>query len=164
MAKNENFGPILWADGSSDVEPEGGGVIVIGQHDDYNLAMDRNEIAARMNGNVSQLLLNFDGGDTIVGGRLAIGAEPQFAQLSVIDSDPGAAFGIFAQTSQSLFPAIFAENTNPLGAALWADSPSDLSLSGGGIAVFGQITERNVSIDRNEIMARDDGPSCSVVH
>lgn len=151
------LGEVIRADGIADVTSTGGGVIVVGQDNDYNLGIDRNEIMARFNGAPSDLFLNLEGGNTEVGGRLGVGVNPGFAQLRVHDTDPGAAFGLEVETTQQTgFPSILATNVAG-GPALWAHSDSDVALSGGGAIVVGQENSLNLAIDRNEIMARNNG-------
>jgi hypothetical protein len=74
-AKTTGTGYALHADSTDDVEPEGGGVVLIGQEDGNNVAIDGNEIMARSNGETSTLYLNVDGGDVVFGGAIDIGFE-----------------------------------------------------------------------------------------
>lgn len=57
---------MLHVNGTSDAEPTGGGVIVVGLTTSGNIAIDGNEIMARNNGATSTLYLNNDGGDVSV--------------------------------------------------------------------------------------------------
>jgi len=75
FASNAGSGSVLYAQGSSDAEPEGGGLIVAGDEGGLNLAMDANEIMARDGTSTSALYLNNAGGDVVVGGTLHIGWE-----------------------------------------------------------------------------------------
>lgn len=152
------LGEVFRADGIADVTASSGGVIVVGQDNDYNLGIDRNEIMARFNGAPSDLFLNLEGGNTEVGGRLGVGVNTGFGQLRIKDTDPGAAFGLEIETSQqSTLPSIFAENLAS-GPVLWAKSDgNDVSLSGGGIIMTGVENGQNIAIDTNEIMARNNG-------
>jgi hypothetical protein len=63
----------LHVTGGTDAEPGSGGVLVLGDVDAGNLALDGNELMARNNGAVSTLFLNNDGGDVRVGGTLDVG-------------------------------------------------------------------------------------------
>lgn len=62
----------LHVTGGTDTEPGSGGFIVAGAPGGLNISIDNNEIMARNNGAVSNLSLNFDGGDTVVGGDLQV--------------------------------------------------------------------------------------------
>lgn len=73
FASNSGSGGVLYANGSSDAEPDGGGLIVAGDEAGFNVAIDANEIMARDGGNTSPLYLNNNGGDVVVGGTLDIG-------------------------------------------------------------------------------------------
>ena len=75
LAKTDGTGYALHADSTDDVEPEGGGVVLIGQENGNNVAIDGNEIMARSNGEASTLYLNIDGGDVVFGGAIDIGYE-----------------------------------------------------------------------------------------
>ncbi len=73
FASNAGSGGVLYAQGSSDASPAGGGIIVAGDEAGSNVAIDANEIMARDGGNTAPLYLNNEGGDVIVGGTLDIG-------------------------------------------------------------------------------------------
>jgi hypothetical protein len=76
-------------EGGSDVEPPGGGYVVIGETSATNVAFDNNEIMARNNGAPSTLYLNADGGEILCGGPLDIGYE-------IIVENGGSAAGVEA--------------------------------------------------------------------
>ena len=57
---------LLHVNGTSDSEPTGGGVLVIGPTTGGNISIDQNEIMARSNGGPSTLFLNNDGGDVTI--------------------------------------------------------------------------------------------------
>lgn len=77
-----------------------------------------------------------------------------FAQLTI--PNLGSAFAIDAASSNSVLPTILASNTGS-GPVLWATGTSDVSLSGGGIVLIGSEAGANLTMDRNEIMARNNG-------
>lgn len=77
-----------------------------------------------------------------------------FAQLTIPNS--GSAFAIDAASSNSVLPTIFASNTGS-GPVLWASGANDVSLSGGGMIMVGSEAGANLTMDRNEIMARNNG-------
>jgi hypothetical protein len=74
-AKTTGTGYALHADSTDDVEPEGGGVVLIGRENGNNVAIDGNEIMARSDGETSPLYVNIDGGDVVFGGAIDIGYE-----------------------------------------------------------------------------------------
>lgn len=151
------LGHVLHADGIADAKLTQGGVVIVGQVDGENLAIDGNEIMARDNGGESTLHLNLEGGPIVTGGRLGVGTNPGFGQLSVRDSDPTAAFGLAVETSnQGELPSIYAENQAG-GPVIWALGSSDVGLGGGGLIVAGDEQSQNIAIDSNEIMARNNG-------
>ena len=61
--------------GGTHASPAGGGYLQTGPSSGANVVIDENEIMARNNGDISNLLINNNGGDVIVGGRLDIGLE-----------------------------------------------------------------------------------------
>ena len=67
IAGNSSTGYALRADSASDVTPSGGGVVLVGNESALNIAFDQNEIMARNNGTTSDLLLNNEGGNVLVG-------------------------------------------------------------------------------------------------
>ncbi len=84
--------------------------------------------------------------------------DPAFfvGQLSIADSNSGALVGIDSEWNDSTFPAILANNAGS-GAAIWAQGNSDSEPEGGGLVIVGTESGQNISIDRNEIMARNNG-------
>jgi len=75
LAMTNGTGPAVAAEGTGDVNPEAGGVVVVGLQSGINVALDGNEIMARNNGAVSTLYVNNDGGDVVFGGAIDIGYE-----------------------------------------------------------------------------------------
>ncbi len=67
FASNAGGGPVIWASGTDDASPSGGGVIVAGAEGGANIAIDQNEIMARNAGQVSTLYINNEGGDVRIG-------------------------------------------------------------------------------------------------
>ena len=110
----------ILASGGTDATPAGGGTIILGDLDGPNLSLDSNEILARNNGTTSDLLLNNEGGNVLVG------------------PNSGA-------TTRFITPI------------LEVTSPSDVQPTTGGAVIVGFQSGPNVAIDRNEIMARNNG-------
>ncbi|MFK7882788.1 MAG: hypothetical protein AB8F26_01225, partial [Phycisphaerales bacterium] len=77
-----------------------------------------------------------------------------FGQLTI--PDLGSAFAIDAASSNSVLPTFLARNSGS-GPVLWAQGVNDLSLSGGGLVMIGDESGANLTMDRNEIMARNNG-------
>lgn len=77
-----------------------------------------------------------------------------FAQMTI--PDMGSAFAIDAASSNSVLPTLFARNSGS-GPVLWAAGANDVSLSGGGLVLIGDQAGANLTMDRNEIMARNNG-------
>ncbi len=67
LAVNSGAGPVIWAQGTDDAAPAGGGLIVAGFEGGPNVAIDNNEIMARNNGQTTTLHLNADGGQINMG-------------------------------------------------------------------------------------------------
>lgn len=67
QASNIGGGAAIWATGSSDVSPSGGGLLVVGAVGELNTAYDSNEIMARNNGAAATLLINREGGNVAIG-------------------------------------------------------------------------------------------------
>jgi hypothetical protein len=65
-ATNSTF-PAAQLVGLGDVEPSGGGILLIGGVNGPNIAMDTNEIMARNDGSTSTLFLQADGGPVAIG-------------------------------------------------------------------------------------------------
>ncbi|MFK7759079.1 MAG: hypothetical protein AB8C13_03925 [Phycisphaerales bacterium] len=96
-----------------------------------------------------------DEGNVRMQEKLVFGnATSLFAQLTI--PNLGSAFAIDAASSNSVLPTILASNTGS-GPVLWASGANDLSLSGGGIVLIGSEAGANLTMDRNEIMARNNG-------
>jgi hypothetical protein len=77
----------LQVENGDDVEPDGGGYLVLGPMFAGNLALDDNEIMARSNGVPANLYLNNAGGNVVVGGssggNLGVGTSSPQARLDV---------------------------------------------------------------------------------
>lgn len=101
-----------------------------------------------------------DVGNVRLQNKLVFGSNTTlFAQLTIADA--GSAFAIDAASSNSALPTIFASNTGT-GPVLWASGTSDVSLSGGGMVVVGDVAGANLTMDRNEIMARNNGSAAGL--
>ena len=59
--------PRLVVTSAEDVAPTGGGAVVIGPEDSFNIGIDGNEIMARNNGTASDIFLSNQGGDVAIG-------------------------------------------------------------------------------------------------
>lgn len=170
---------MLHVDDNTDLSSSSGGVLVLGSTSSANMVFDGNEIMTRNAGNPAPLTINLEGGN------VGIGTNPSSAarlHVNVPGTDGDTA--LYAVTYGSGRAATFEshqDNTNPtvrvfknggpalqLSGSLSAtdaatDAPlaviggSDSGLAGGGFAVFGSTTGQNISVDNNEIMARDAG-------
>ena len=64
---NNRPGYAIETNSSSDVTPASGGVVMIGAENGYNIAFDSDEMMARRNGVISDLLINDAGGNVNIG-------------------------------------------------------------------------------------------------
>ena len=64
---NNSPGYAIETNSSSDVTPSGGGVVMIGAENGYNISFDGDEMMARRNGVISDLLINDAGGNVNIG-------------------------------------------------------------------------------------------------
>jgi hypothetical protein len=87
--------------------------------------------------------------------RLGVG-NPSLTLGQITAADRGAPFALEGYSSNNSLPTIYASNGNS-GPVLWALGTDDSALGGGGLIVAGAESGRNLSIDQNEIMARDNG-------
>jgi len=95
------------------------------------------------------------------GGIVGIGGTPgDTAQLTVTSTSEEHA--MLAFSLDDVQPTINAINIGS-GAVIWASGNSDTSLGGGGLIVAGNAEALNVSIDANEIMARDNGAAAGLL-
>tara|TARA_R110002073_G_scaffold118918_1_gene258608 strand:- start:500372 stop:501685 length:1314 start_codon:yes stop_codon:yes gene_type:complete len=108
------------------------------------------------NTNILSEAMRIDAAGTVrLQDKLVFGnATSLFGQLTI--PDLGSAFAIDVASSNLVLPTIFASNTGS-GPVLWASGANDVSLSGGGLIMIGSETEANLTMDRNEIMARNNG-------
>jgi hypothetical protein len=126
----------LHVTGGSSVQLNQGGTFVIGQTTDNNLAMDNNNIQARNNGSAGTLFLNKNGGD--------------------ININSG---GLFFQSANNRLGI----GTTTPDVKLHVTGGSEVSLSGGGTIVAGDINAANLAIDHNEIQARNNGAAAKLL-
>ncbi len=175
---------MLQINDNTDLTPGSGGVLVLGATSSANLAFDGNEIMSRNAGATAPLTINLEGGS------VGIGTNPSSSfrlHVNVPNTDSDSA--LYSVTYGSGRAAVFEShqgNTNPAvtimkngGPALRVsgsltatdaatDAPlsviggSDSEPSGGGYAVFGSVTGANLSIDNNEIMARNGGTTAAL--
>lgn len=167
---------LLHVNGSTDVASGGG--IVLGTISAANLAFDTNEILARNNGVPAPLTLNRNGNVGIGSGALS--SIRCSVQVPNTDSDTAFYAATYGSGRAGLFESHQSNTTHAVrifknnGPALVVSSDvtandpatdvplavlggSDSTPSGGGFAVFGGTAGTNISIDNNEIMARDAG-------
>lgn len=105
------------------------GAFQIGETNTFNLAMDNNEIQARVDSAANTLFLQYSGGD-----------------LDVCNGGGDARFHHYVGIG----------TTNPTS-PLHVTNGTDAALASGGYIVTGLTTAENISIDNNEIMARNNG-------
>ena len=121
-------------------DPFGGGIV-------YNEDGTEDGFEFRTGGNQKRMILTDDG-------RLGVGNFDPSATLSVSGSvDPTAIFALSASVEDPTVDFLNVLN----GFALIADSPSDATPFGGGIAQFGKSDSINLAIDGDEMMARNNG-------
>jgi hypothetical protein len=112
----------------------GSGLLELGLPEALNLLLDNDEIIARNNGSTSALNLQADGGD------LNIHARKRGTEFVVKESGN---VGVGTTTPNAL---------------LHVHGDTDASLdSGTGMVVIGKLNDRNLVMDDNKIMARNDG-------
>jgi hypothetical protein len=126
----------LHVTGGTSVQLTQGGTVVIGQTTDKNLAMDNNTIQTRNNGSAGTLFLNKNGGD--------------------ININSG---GLFFQSANNRLGI----GTTTPDVKLHVTGGSDVSLSGGGTIVAGDVNAANLAIDNNEIQARNNGAASKLL-
>jgi len=127
--------------GGDDASLASGGYLVLGPVEDRNIVMDDNDIIARRSGENSVLYLQPEGGP------VAIGTRSTTIPLSVgltVDGNVGVG------------------TTDPQ-TRLQITGGGDANLAGGGYLTMGSAGGRNMVMDNNEILARDDG-SVSTLH
>lgn len=117
--------------GGSDVNPTGGGYFVIGDPAAGNIGMDQNEIMARLNGAVSTLFLNHNGGDVLISalgtGNVGIGTASPLGRLHVESSGS---------------TVVNARNSAVSG---WSTGVVGSTLSSTGIGVYGEALATSTS-------------------
>ncbi len=121
--------------GPSDVKPSGGGLLVLGDVVDMNVAFDNNEIMARKNGEPSTLSLQAEGGEIHV--------------HTLLKDQP---------TNRLVFKGNGNLGLGTVGpqAKLHIVGGADVTLEGGGSLVMGKVTSLNLALDENEIQARNN--------
>lgn len=102
-------------------------------------------------------------GDSTFRNRLRIGTTSGslFGQINIGDSGDGSVFAISAESDQSAFPTIYADNAAN-GPVLWALSAGDVEPGSGGTIVVGDPAGQNVAMDNNEIMSRNNGSTSTL--
>lgn len=130
--------PLHVASGT-DVSPTGGGYFMTGSPTGLNIACDSNEIMARNNGAASELYLNHNGGDVLIGaggggGNVVIGAGATSAKLSAYG---GSARALYVDSNYG-FASAWIRNSAGGAAAVFTgnvDVVGQLSKSGGSFRI-----------------------------
>lgn len=102
-----------------------------------------------------RVLIQDTGGTVAIGGS---GASTAKVTISATEQQ----HALLALSLDDVQPTISAGNIGS-GASIWAFGNSDTSLGGGGLIVAGSPAALNVSIDANEIMARDNGTAAGLL-
>lgn len=156
-----------------------GGVLMLGSASSTNLVFDTNEIDSRNNGSPAALVLNRGGGSVGIGTgpsnsvRLQVhvpNTDSDMAMYGVTYGSGRAALFESHQSNDTHAVRIFKNNgpalvvsgnvtaNNPTtDAPLAVIGGSDTKPDGGGFAVLGSVNSTNLSLDNNEIMARNNG-------
>lgn len=173
---------MLHVNDSTDVAS--GGVLILGSESAANLAFDNNEIESSNNGSPAPLVLNRSGGSVGIGispsasARLHVQVPNGESDMPLYSATYGSGRSALFESHQSntthavrIFknngPALVVSgnvtaNDPATDAPLAVVGGSDSTPTGGGFAVFGSTTGANVSIDSNEIMARNDGSTATL--
>ena len=154
---NQGEGRGLWLHTNHEATQVGGGAIQIGPNENRNMGIDRNEITTRNGVNPATLNLNPHGGSVSVGVETG---DDSFGQLRVQQQEPKV-FAIDVESSHATLPTVLASNTGG-GPVLWAQGSGDASLTEDGVVMVGDKAAKNVVIDDNEIMARENGEAATL--
>jgi hypothetical protein len=152
-----------------------GGFIITGDLASDNMGIDNNEIQTRSGGIASTLYLNNDGGDInlrsdalhITNGKLVgIGTASPLAKLHVVGTsffNGNVGIGTASPSAKlhvigtSFFNGKIGIGTAAPSVSLHVATGDDSKTDGGGFIVTGSESSENISIDNNEIMARNKG-------
>ncbi len=173
---------MLHVNDSTDVAS--GGVLVLGSASAANLAFDNNEIESNNNGSPASLVLNRSGGSVGIGitpsasARLHVQVPNGESDMPLYAATYGSGrAGLFESHQSNTTHAVrIFKNNGPalvVSGQVTANDPatdvplavvggSDSTPTGGGFAVFGSTTGANVSIDSNEIMARNNNATATL--
>lgn len=112
-------------------------------------------------GGADRMIVDSGSGNTEIGGKLSVGGGSTFGQVRILDTSPGAAIGLDVENTNEGFPTILAENAAG-GPVIWVYGTDDVTPAGGGLIVVGSEAGRNIAIDGNEIMARNNGQAAQL--
>jgi hypothetical protein len=149
----------LHVEGTTDTGLITDGLAVFGPTTGLNISMDQNEIMARNNDEASVLNVNRDGGDvhiqSAISGRVGIGTSAPSTTLDIN--------GDLTVRNDSFFDNNVGIGTSSPATKLHVEGTTDTGLLTDGLAVFGLTGGANISMDQNEIMARNNGEASALI-
>lgn len=168
---NQQLDGKLYIKDTSDASLTTDGGLTIGDTAGYNVSIDSNEIIARNNGTPTSLGLNGDGGSVIVNGAIPVnGRDPIFVGSERFKvwhaGNDGPGSGLDAdkldgldstQFLRSDVDDTFTGTTLKISNYLHLTNTADASLTTNGALIIGDLTSLNITVDNNEIMARNNG-------